>query len=345
MARSIPGKWAAALVFGIMAVALGGCGSLSGGLHASLSLSAPQAQLADETPSPAATPIPMASEGASAVTAASMTAETPSATTGTAPSETVLLDAAPPRTGIDIAAVEAAIEPLDEDDLSETVLALVDSMMLAQAEARASSDSPIEEYDPWEKFNEVMFDFNLKLDRYIVKPIAKAYNFIMPDELQHMISRGFSNINVVPRLVNNILQGKWAGAGRELARFLINSTVGIGGLWDMARQEWDIQPSKADFGQTLGKWGSGPGPYLILPLLPPMTVRDGIGMGVDGAMDPLSYVLPFIWDRLVMKIADMINERSLNLDLFQGFEETTVDFYAAVRNAYLQRRYRLIHEE
>ncbi|HYB43933.1 MAG TPA: MlaA family lipoprotein, partial [Candidatus Methylomirabilis sp.] len=86
-----------------------------------------------------------------------------------------------------------------------------------------------------------------------------------------------------------------------------------------------------------------PGPFLILPFLPPLTVRDGIGYAADGAMDPLTYVLPFIWDRLGMKLGDTVNERSLNLDLFQGFEETTVDLYSAVRNGYLQRRHFLIH--
>ena len=85
------------------------------------------------------------------------------------------------------------------------------------------------------------------------------------------------------------------------------------------------------------------GPFLILPFLPPLTVRDGIGYGVDGAMDPLSYVIPFIWDRLAMRLGNTVNDRSLNLDLFQGFEETTVDMYSAVRNGYLQRRFNLIH--
>jgi len=229
-----------------------------------------------------------------------------------------------------------------------SVLSLVDATLVAQAgtgSAPAKGDDVIEEYDPLEKFNEAMFEFNRRVDRYVLKPIAKAYDFVMPDELQQMISRAFSNINFVPRFVNNLLQAKWEGAGREIGRFLINSTAGIGGLWDIAKQEFNIEPSKADFGQTLGKWGTPPGPYLVLPFLQPLTFRDGIGFAVDGAMDPLSYVLPFIWERLVMKVIDTINDRSLNLDLFQGFEETTVDFYSAVRNAYLQRRYRLIHEE
>jgi len=166
---------------------------------------------------------------------------------------------------------------------------------------------------------------------------------VMPDLFQQMIGHGFDNISVVQRLANNILQLNWKGLGAELGRFLINSTLGIGGLFDIAKQEFGLEKTKVDFGQTLGKWGLGPGPYLILPFLPPLTVRDGIGYGVDGAMDPLSYVLPFIWDRLGMKIGDTINDRSLNLDLFQGFEETTVDLYSAVRNGYLQRRYNRIH--
>ena len=202
----------------------------------------------------------------------------------------------------------------------------------------------MEEYDPWESFNEKMFAFNYRLDKYVLKPIAKAYNFVMPDELQRMVDRGFTNINFVPRFVNSVLQGKWSGAGRELARFLINSTLGIGGLWDMAKQEWNIEPSREDFGQTLGLWGFGPGPFLVLPFLAPTTVRDGIGMAVDGAMDPLSYYIPFVWDRLLMRIGNLINDRSLNLQLFEGVEETTVDLYTAVRNGYLQRRARQIKQ-
>jgi phospholipid-binding lipoprotein MlaA len=159
-----------------------------------------------------------------------------------------------------------------------------------------------------------------------------------------MIGNGFDNINFVPRFVNSLLQGKWSGAGRELARFLINSTAGIGGLFDPAKDFWGIQKSREDFGQTLGVWGSGPGPYLILPFLEPLTVRDGIGKFVDGLMDPLSYLLPFVPDRLLMKIGDIINERALNYDLFQGFEESVIDMYSAVRHGYLQRRQNLIRE-
>ncbi len=204
-------------------------------------------------------------------------------------------------------------------------------------------EEEIEEYDPWENFNEKMFEFNRKLDRYFLKPVAKAYNVVMPEPFQVLIANGFDNIAFVPRTVNSLLQGKWGGAGREMSRFLINSTLGIGGLFDAAKY-WNIQKSREDFGQTLAVWGTGPGPYLVLPFLEPTTVRDGIGKAVDGALDPLSYVLPFIWTRIAMKAGDVVNDRALNLDLFQGFEESVIDMYSAVRNAYLRRREQLIKE-
>jgi phospholipid-binding lipoprotein MlaA len=213
------------------------------------------------------------------------------------------------------------------------------------AQARDSiTDMEPEEYDPWERFNEKMFDVNRNLDKYVLKPVAKGYNFIMPDEIQIMISNGFDNISFVPRLVNSLLQGKVLGAGRELSRFVINSTAGVGGLFDPAKDVFGILKSREDFGQTLCVWGVSTGPYVIVPGLEPLTVRDGIGKAVDTAFDPLSYFLPLFWDRLGMKVGDIVNERSLNLDLFQGFEESVIDMYSAVRHAFLQRRARLCRE-
>jgi phospholipid-binding lipoprotein MlaA len=128
-----------------------------------------------------------------------------------------------------------------------------------------------------------------------------------------------------------------------VARFLINSTLGIGGLFDAARY-WGIEKSREDFGQTLGVWGLGPGPYLVLPLLEPMTIRDGIGRGVDALMNPLTWVGPSIYIGLAMKAAEMVNDRALNLELFQGLEESVIDLYSAVRNGYLRRREQMIKE-
>ncbi len=212
-----------------------------------------------------------------------------------------------------------------------------------QAPSQGPPDVEIEEYDPWEPFNETMFDFNRGLDRWVVKPVAKGYNKVMPDPWQEAIGNAFDNIAFVPRLVNCMLQGKFTGAGREILRFVVNSSIGLGGLIDVAKIE-GFQKCKADLGQTLGVWGFGPGPYLVLPLLPPLTVRDGIGFFVDGAMNPLSYFIPFLTAQFPMKAGEAINDRSVNLDLYQGFEESTVEFYSALRNAYLQRRQKLIKE-
>ena len=208
----------------------------------------------------------------------------------------------------------------------------------------ATDEYDVEDYDPWEPFNEKMFEFNRKLDRYVLKPVATAYDKVMPDELQRMISNAYDNIRFVPRFVNSLLQRKWGGAGRELSRFLINSTAGIGGFWDIAKQEFHIEKSREDFGQTLGFYGVDAGPYLIVPFFEPFTVRDVIGYVIDGLMQPLNYFIPLFPEQIAMQAFDKVNERSLNLELFQGFEETVVDLYSAVRHAYLERRRTLIKE-
>jgi phospholipid-binding lipoprotein MlaA len=302
------------VLFAVLALGLGGCAGLASGLH-------------DPSGFAERPPEPSLSEKARAEVAGPTESRTenPGHEPLTPAEESNFTDA------------RAATAPAAETD----------AVQIAQRTAPGQPPAPddqIEEYDPWEPFNEAMFEFNRGLDRWVVKPVAKGYNVIMPDPLQEMMGNGFDNIRFVPRFVNSLLQGKFAGAGRELGRFLINSTLGIGGLFDVAKTEFSIEKSNEDAGQTLGVWGVGPGPFLILPFLPPLTVRDGIGFAADMAMDPLGYVLPFFWERAGMKVGDTINDRSLNLDLFQSFEEATVEFYSALRNAYLQRRHKLIRE-
>jgi len=226
--------------------------------------------------------------------------------------------------------------------------------MIAQTE-RAPADKPEpapveklepegdEEYDPFEKFNETMFEVNRNLDRFVLKPVAQVYRLIVPEPFEILIANVFDNAAFVPRAGNSLLQAKWGGAARELGRFLINSTLGIGGLFDAAKY-WGIEKSREDFGQTLGVWGFPPGPYLVLPLMEPMTIRDGIGRGVDAAMNPLTWVGPTWWMSLTMRAVEMVNDRALNIELFQGLEESVVDLYSAVRNGYLRRREQMIKE-
>lgn len=210
------------------------------------------------------------------------------------------------------------------------------------------------ESDPWEPFNSKMFFFNHDIvDRYVLKPVAKAWNFVLPDVVQRSLRNVVDNTNVLPRLLNSLVQGKFAGAGREAARFTINSTVGLGGFLDIAKDGFGIDKSDEDTGQSLGFYGVGPGPYLVLPLLPPMTVRDGIGYVVDAAMNPINYLIPFAADAdggttagalIGIGFVDAVNRRSLNLDRYEEVEETVVDLYSAVRNAYLQKREAKIKE-
>lgn len=211
-----------------------------------------------------------------------------------------------------------------------------------------------EEADPWETFNAKMFWFNRNLlDQYVLKPVARGWNFVLPDPVQDSLRNAVDNTQVLTRLVNSLAQGNFAGAGREVARFGINSTIGIGGLFDVAKIGFGIDKSDEDTGQTLGFYGIGPGPYLVLPLLPPMDVRDGIGGIVDAAMNPLNYIIPFaaeadagttVGTLFGITATDAVNSRSLNLKRYEGVEEVVVDLYSAVRNAYLQKREAKVRE-
>ncbi len=217
----------------------------------------------------------------------------------------------------------------------------------------------VEEYDPLESFNIRIFNFNREVDRYVIKPVATGYDYVMPDALELGIQNFFHNVRFVPRLMNNLFQAKFKGAGLEVSRFLINTTIGLAGFFDPAKNLFNLDTPDEDWGQTLGAWGLGQGPYLVLPLLPPLTLRDATGfLFMDLALDPINYmlipVMPYRFEGQPMatvrdtrtivfwgiRVGEIINERSINLERFQGVEEATLDLYSAVRNAYLQKRAR-----
>jgi phospholipid-binding lipoprotein MlaA len=199
-----------------------------------------------------------------------------------------------------------------------------------------------QDYDPWAGFNERMFSFNHSvLDRLVVKPAATAWDKVCPDVAKRGVGRAIDNLKMPQRLVNDMLQGRVTDAGTEVGRFVVNTTAGVGGFVDVAAR-LHLEPNEADMGETLGVWGVGAGPYLVLPFLAPLTVRDGVGRAVDAVLDPL-WLVPF-FGGTVMNLVDTVNERSLHLRLFADVEESSLDLYSAVRNGYLQRRRQAIAE-
>jgi phospholipid-binding lipoprotein MlaA len=239
------------------------------------------------------------------------------------------IDVAQPALDVAMDATGAAATVPSETNLASATY----GMEITQAAAGEDFES-----DPWEAFNEVMFNFNREiLDRYILKPVATAWDFVLPDPVQKGVHNFFDNLSVVRRVMNNALQLKFQGAGKEVARFAINSTVGLVGFFDVAKDGFGIEQSDEDMGQTFGVWGSPPGPFLVLPFLPPLTVRDGIGFLIDTAMTPYIYFIPW-YASIGGNVTNVVNERSLNLDTFERVAESTIDLYSAVRNAHLQRR-------
>jgi len=213
-------------------------------------------------------------------------------------------------------------------------------------EAEAEAQAQIV-YDPWEPFNQGMFTFNLKLDEYVLRPVATAYDSVMPDAAQRGMQRFFKNLGIAERLANNLFQGKLQGAGTEVGRFLVNTTVGCVGFIDVADSAFGWKESPEDFGQTLAVYGVANGPYLMLPFYGPSSVRDTAGLVVDGALNPMNYLLSTV-QVIAIKggtaIGSAINYRSMNLELFQDADRYSVDLYGAVQDAYMQRREQAIEE-
>lgn len=200
------------------------------------------------------------------------------------------------------------------------------------------------DYDPWERVNEQTFDFNFNLlDRYALKPAAKVWARALPHSVRHGVANVFDNLAMPKRFVNKLLQGRLPGAGVEIARFVVNTTVGVAGFFDVAAH-MGLHKSDADTGQTLGTYGIKPGPYLVLPVLPPLDLRDAIGFAADSFMDPLSWFVTPIFADIGRSAAYTINERADHMTEYDDVEDTSLDLYAAVRNGYLQRRQKSIQD-
>ena len=203
--------------------------------------------------------------------------------------------------------------------------------------------------DCFEKINRGVFAFNQALDKVIFKPLAKGYR-MFPQPIRSGTSNALNNLGNVVTIPNNVLQGQFKDAGVNSARFVINSTLGIAGIFDVASYYGLKKRDKEDYGQTLGVWGAGPGCYFVLPVLGPTTVRDSLGSIVNVIGGDAWYNVTVANDTkyfseadyYASKLLDGIDFRAKNLESFDSLEKNSLDFYATVRSLYLQDRERKI---
>ncbi|MGS2718652.1 MlaA family lipoprotein [Eionea flava] len=194
--------------------------------------------------------------------------------------------------------------------------------------------------DPYEGFNRTMFGFNSGVDAYFLKPVTQGYKFVMPDVAETGVSNFFSNLLEIRNIVNSLLQGKGEKAANSTGRFIFNSTIGLAGLFDVAGGLGLEKEEGEDFGQTLGAWGVGSGSYLVLPLLGPSTVRDGVGIPVDMYLDPANYHEQDSV-RTGLTVLEVIDTRA---GLLEAEKLISGDKYVFIRDAYLQRREYLVND-
>lgn len=196
--------------------------------------------------------------------------------------------------------------------------------------------------DPYEGFNRAMFKFNDTVDQVALKPVATAYRNTLPNFVQTGVNNFFGNLADAWSAVNNLLQGKGAEGLSDVTRFTLNSTLGLAGLLDIA-SEAGLQKHKEDFGQTLGHWGVPSGPYLMLPILGPSTVRDTAALPLDFHGDIWAYKEP-IYLRNIGTAARGVDQRANLLDASSLLEDAALDRYEFIRDGFLQRRESLIFD-
>ncbi len=208
------------------------------------------------------------------------------------------------------------------------------------APAAETSISATKVEDPFESFNRRVFAFNYRLDQWLLKPLARGYAAVAPRFVEIGISNFFSNLGEIGNAANSLLQWKWGQAGNDSGRFLINSTLGLAGLFDVASKAGLPQSDGEDFGQTMAIWGVEAGPYLMLPLLGPVTIRDGIGLIPDSRINPVRFVDPTLTE-YSLRALDLIDRRA---DLLETESLISGDSYTLVRDYYLQNRNYLIND-
>ncbi len=196
--------------------------------------------------------------------------------------------------------------------------------------------------DPIEGFNRAMFAFNEGLDTVIIKPVSTGYDYVLPSPVKTGVSNFFGNIGDVFIAVNNLLQGKVPEAASDAGRFLVNSTIGLLGVLDVA-SDMGLEKHNEDFGQTFGRWGVGNGAYVVVPFFGPRTVRDTVGLVLDVKADPVGYI-DHVPTRNSLYALRVVSDRAALLPADKVIEEAALDKYSYIRDGYLQRRRNLIHD-
>lgn len=214
-----------------------------------------------------------------------------------------------------------------------------------------SEDTEEEPFDPLSGYNRVMTDFNDMFYTKVLFPVARGYGYVIPEGGRVGVSRFFDNLHFPIRFVNNILQFKLYNSGEELLRFCINTTLGILGFFDPAKEWFDLEAHDEDFGQTLGFYGVGGGFHVVLPILGPSNLRDSLSIFGNMYLDPLIYwdvrsynLLKNNWQALGIKAIDITNEASLHSQEYESLRRDAVELYPFFRNAYRQNRERQIEE-
>lgn len=193
-------------------------------------------------------------------------------------------------------------------------------------------------YDPLEPVNRIFFEINDKLYYWVLSPVSNAYGAVVPFEIRYSIGNFVNNLSAPIRFVNNILQWKIGDAGVVLSRFLINSTLGVYGFTDPAWVEFNLEPKPEDFGQTLGAWGVGEGPYLCLPILGASNIRDAAGFAVDTYTHPMVYFVDDILFSAGYYSGSRVNLLSLNPEVYEDLKKYSLDPYISMRQVYLDYR-------
>ena len=198
--------------------------------------------------------------------------------------------------------------------------------------------------DPWEGYNRAMFSFNEGVDKGVLKPIAQTYKATMPEVIRDRVSNFFANLSDLTSVVHHTLQVEPRSALESTARFVVNSTVGLLGLFDPA-SSLGLSRTNEDAGLTLGRWGVGHGPYVMLPILGPSSLRDALGTAADMQMDLTGELLnPDTTERIALNGTRVVDARTRLLELERGVDLISFDRYVSVRSAYFARRERLLEQ-